>query len=139
VIYSWSRRGRRPVVLWGLATLWGLALCFWLVFDAAWFVSALIAASTLPALYDYWRNQTALVEIHPGRVSWCSSLVDGDRTDIDHVRLNRQFNGSMKITLIHPDGTHTRLPPDITPPITEFETALSSAGISAQRHPFTAL
>ncbi len=63
-------------------------------------------------------------------------MVSGDCSGIDHVRLGRRFDGSMKITLTQTDGTQTRLPPDITPPSKALGTALSEAGITVQHHPF---
>lgn len=137
MIYKWSRQGRRPATVWAAVLVLGAALCLWLVFDAAWFVATLIAAFSSPALFDLWRNPQSRLEVWPNRIVWASPLMRGDRRDIDHVRLDRRFDGSMKITLIHVGGAHTRLPPDITPPTQALENALKNAAIAAQRHPFT--
>jgi hypothetical protein len=64
-------------------------------------------------------------------------LGQGDRSDVDHVRLNRRFDGTFKVTLVHVGGATTRLPPDIAAPVGPFEAALKEAGIAAQRHPFS--
>lgn len=137
MIFEWSRHARRPVTVWAVVAVWGIALLVLIAFNATWLVSGIIIAFSIPALMDLLRNQKSRLEVWPNRIIWESSLVDGDRRDIAHVRLDRRFDGSMKITLIHLGGAHTRLPPDITPPTKSFESALKSAGIPAERHPFT--
>lgn len=110
---------------------------FWLVFDAGWFVLLFFMALSAPALFDLIRNPQSKLEIWPNRIVWQSVLLNGDRQDIDHVRLDRRFDGALKITLIHVGGAHSRLPPDITPPADAAEDALKAAGIAVERHPFT--
>jgi hypothetical protein len=115
----------------------GLRFLAWLVFSVAWGIAAILLAFTLPALWDVIRDNRAWVEVWPNRIVWASALRGGDRSDIDHVRIDRRFDGGMKITLVHVGGAHTRLPPDIAPPVDVFQTALKDAGIVAQRHPFS--
>ena len=136
MIYAWEGRGRRPAVFIAIAGLWALVALLWVLFDAAWFILLLFIAASLPLLRDALRDTTARIEVWPNRIVWASALLDGERGDIDHVRLDRRFDGSLKITLVHPDDSHTRLPPDVTPPADALEAALIEAGISAERHPF---
>lgn len=136
MIYEWEGHGRRPAVLVAIAGLWLAALLLWLTLNVAWFVIVALVAASLPLIRDAMRNSTARIEIWPRRVVWMSDLVNGDRRDIELARLDRRFDGSMKITLVHPDGSHTRLPPDVTPPVDDLETALTEAGITSERHPF---
>nr|WP_237693232.1 hypothetical protein [Octadecabacter algicola] len=102
-------------------------------------IAGFLAACTLPTLWDIIRDSRALVEVWPSRLVWKAAFSEGEAKDIDHVRLNRRFDGSVKVTIVHVGGATTRLPPDIGPPVDVFETALSDAGISAQRHPFSML
>ena len=137
MIYRHEVRGRRTSTLLKVTIVWGIALSGVLFLDMAWWIAAVLLAFTLPALVDYIRDTCVWVEVWPSRLVWQSTLSDGDCSDIDHVRLDRRFDGGMKITLIHVGGTHTRLPPDVSPPIEAFQEALKDAGIAAQRHPFS--
>ena len=89
-------------------------------------------AFTLPALWDVICDTHSWIEVWPKQIIWGSALRGGNRSDI-----NRRFDGSIKITLIHVSGAHSRLPPDITPPVDVFQAALKKAGITAERHPFS--
>lgn len=137
MIYEWEGRGRRPAVFVAIVALWFAAAALWLIFSVAWFIVLLLLATSAPLIRDALRDDTTRVEVWPKRLVWTSSLTSGDRADIDRVRLDRRFDGSMKITLLHPNGSHTRLPPDVTPPPDALEAALDEAGISAERHPFS--
>lgn len=137
MIYRHERRGRRPSTLIKLSIVWGILVLGLTMLDMAWWIAAIGVAITLPALLDYIRDTRTWVEVWPGRVVWKSALTSGDCTDIDHIRLDRRFDGGMRITLIHKGATHTRLPPDITPPVDALQDALKTAGLSAQKHPFS--
>ncbi|WP_296417172.1 hypothetical protein [Pseudooctadecabacter sp.] len=137
MIYLWTRQGRRPATLFVLAITWIGAAAVWAVFDAAWFVLAVPLLASVPVLWDVIRNPELRLEVWEGRILWVSGLQSGDSASIEKVRLDRRFDGGLRITLIHSDTAHTRLPPDITPPADAFETALTAAGISAERHPFS--
>jgi len=39
--------------------------------------------------------------------------------------------------VLHANGSHTRLPPDVAPPVAQLELALKDARIPAERHPFS--
>lgn len=137
MIYVWERQGRRATVLVAIGALWLVALVLWLAFSVAAFVTMILIGVSLPLIWEAMRNTKTQLEVWPRRVVWASALRDGDHSDIDHVRLDRRFDGGMKITLIHVGGAHTRLPPDVTPPADALEAALKEAGIAAQRHPFS--
>lgn len=137
MIYQHETRGRSAKALLVVAAVWGGVALLWITLSIAWWIAALILLMTLPAIWDALRDRRATLEIWPGRVVWASALRQGDRADLDHIRLSRRFDGSLKITLIHPGGAHTRLPPDITPTLADLEQALTAAGIATQRHPFS--
>ena len=137
MIYRFERRGRRWGVVLPLVGVWIIILILWASLDAVWWIMAIAITFTLPALWDVIKDNRAWVEVWPARVVWGSALRGGDRADIDHIRLDRRFDGGMKITLVHVGGAHSRLPPDVTPPVDDFQAALKEAGITAQRHPFS--
>ncbi|MCF2870243.1 hypothetical protein L0664_04115 [Octadecabacter sp. G9-8] len=117
--------------------IWAGLFALWAGLDMATWIALFLAAFTLPALWDIIRDPRNTIEVWPNRIVWSSTLGQGDRTDVDHVRLNRRFDGTFKATLVHVGGATTRLPPDIAPPVDAFEAALKDAGIASQRHPFS--
>lgn len=136
MIYRFERRARSASTLLMLAAIWAVLLGLWFALNMAWWIGVLLGALTLPALWDVIRDARATLEIWPGRIVWTAAFSSGDRSDVEHVRLNRRLDGSMKVLLVHVGGATTRLPPDIAPPADKLENALKDAGISAQRHPF---
>ena len=136
MIYRFERRGRRPATVLIVAGLWAGLLVLWIGLDMALWITLFLAAFTLPALWDIIRDPRAVLEIWDDRIVWSSPLGSGDRSDVDHVRLNRRFDGTFKVTLVHLGGAASRLPPDISAPATALENALREANIPSQRHPF---
>lgn len=137
MIYRYEQRGRRWAVVLPVAATWIAVTVGILVLNLVWWIAIPVLLFTLPALLDVIRDTTASVEVWPDRIVWVSALRNGDRNDIDHVRLNRRFDGGMKITLVHIGGSHTRLPPDVAPPVEAFQEALKQAGLASERHPFS--
>ena len=137
MIYRFERRGRSFSTALSVLAVLVVILLLWVVLDLAIWIAAILAAFALPALWDLIRDPRGTLEVWPGRILWASTLGRGDATDIDHVRLNRRFDGTMKVTLVHVGGATTRLPPDIAAPVAQLEPALAKAGIATQRHPFS--
>lgn len=137
MIYEFERRGRRPATILIVVAIWIGLLALWVFLSMAVWIVLLLVAFTLPALWDIIRDPRGTVQVWPDRIVWSSTLGRGDRTDVDHVRLNRRFDGTFKVTLVHVGGATTRLPPDIAPPVDAFEAALQQAGIATERHPFS--
>jgi len=137
MIYDWHKQGRRPATFCAVAALWGLAAVLWFWFQASWVLVALILLTAVPVCVDLARNPQSRLEVWRGRLVWISALKNGDTSDIEKVRLDRRFDGGMRLTVLHANGSHTRLPPDVAPPVAQLELALKDAGIPAERHPFS--
>ena len=136
MIWHFRRRGRSPGAITTVALVWVTVLAFWLGLGLTAWIAVPVLALTLPAIWDALRDARAEVQVWPGRLVWQATFSAGESADIDHVRLNRRFDGSMRVTIMHPGGATTRLPPDIAPPTARFEAAMKEAGITVQRHPF---
>ena len=139
--YRFDRGARRPATAAVLLAVWAVLLALWLVVDAApWIVAALLAA-TAPAAWDYATDRRAGIEIDATHLRWWSGRHSGDAAlgAIDHVRLERRFDLSMRARLALPDGRRVALPQDALPPVDDLEQALTQAGIRWQRHPFSLL
>ena len=137
MIYHWKKQGRRPATFVLVVSIWSVMAFLHLILGATWIITACIGLLTFPAVFDLLRNPQTSFEIWPNRLVWRSSFISGDVNDIDHLRLDRRFDGAMKITIIHLGGAQTRLPPDVTPPPNKIEPALKEAGITVQRNPFS--
>ena len=137
MIYRFERRARRWQSVAAIGAVWTGLLALWIGLDMAWWIGAVLATFTLPALWDMIRDARAVVEVWPNRIRWRAAFSQGNRSDIDHVRLNRRFLGGYKVLLEHVGGATTRLPPDIAPPAEAFTAALEEAGIAVQTHPFS--
>lgn len=137
MIYQYDKHGRRWAVVVPVVLVWAGVFLGVVVFDMIWWLATTLLVFTLPAIWDIVRDSHASVQIWPNRIVWHSALDTGDRSDIDHVRLNRRFDGGMRLTLVHVGGATTRLPPDIAPPVDAFQAALERADIPVQRHPFS--
>lgn len=135
--YHFERRARSPRNVAFLTTVWVGLAAVWIGLDAAWWVVVALAMFTLPAVWDIARDARSSVTVSTGCITWQGAFSEGQRKDVDHVRMNRRFDGSMKILLVHVGGATTRLPPDISPPPDAFEAALVAANIPVQRHPFS--
>lgn len=136
MIYTFEKRGRTPFTVFALLAIWGGLFLIWLGLGASIWVIGGVALFTLPAFWDVIRDSRATLTISKGRIAWDAAFSSGDRSDVDHVRLNRRFDGSMKVLLVHVGGATTRLPPDVVPPVEALEKALAKADIPTQRHPF---
>lgn len=136
VLYHYERRGRSARTIAALVAVWAGLVLIWLGLGASVWVIGGLALFTLPALWDVLRDSRSTLTLSDGQIAWDAAFSSGVRCDVDHVRLNRRFDGSMKVHLVHIGGATTRLPPDVVPPVDAFEAALAQAGLPAQRHPF---
>jgi hypothetical protein len=137
MIYRHDHHGRRWTVIVLILIIWICILLTSLVFNLVWGIMAILLAFTLPTLWDVILDTHSWVKVWQKQIVWASALRSGNRSDINHVRIYHQLDGSMKITLIHVSGEHTRLPPDIAPPVDIFQAALKETGITTERYPFS--
>lgn len=136
MIYHYETRSRKPAAIAWVVVVAAFIVFLYVTIDLASWLAVFFAACLLPACWDIIQDRRASLDLSQGRVIWSLGAQNGDRADIDHVRLTRRLDGTLKITLVHINGSKTRLPPDISPPIRPFEDALEKAEIRAERHPF---
>lgn len=122
-----------------LGGLWAVLAYGWLRMEAETWIVAGLALFSLPALWEIVTGRVASVTLAEAELRWQS----GQRSEtvplaqIDHVRLDRRFDGAMRVTLVLRDQRRLRLPPDCVPPARAFEAALHRAGLRTERHPFS--
>jgi len=134
-------RGRNRATALVLVAVWaGLA---WLLIglDAAPWIVAGLALFTIPALWDLVSDRPSGLTLTQDTLHFYS----GQRRDtiahrqIKAVRLDRRLDLSYRVSIVLRDDRRIRLPQDCLPRTDQLEAALTRAGISVQRHPFSLL
>ena len=107
--------------------------------DAAWWLMAILAAFTLPALWDLFTNRAAGVELDETTLSWFTGKRRADMAlqDIDHMRFDTRLDFSVRVSAVTPARKKIRLPYESLPPHQIFEQALSAQGVRVERQHFS--
>ncbi len=124
-----------------VAAVWFVLAAGYLWLDAeAWIVFGL-ALFTLPALWDILSGRDASFLLTMDEIRWQSGAhAEAARlSDLAHVRLDRRWDATLRMTLVGRNGGRQVIPPDATPPRKTLQTALEGAGVVIQRHPFSIL
>jgi len=135
-VFARSGRSWRTALI--LVAIYAVLLAAIALVDAAWWLMALLALLTLPALADLWRNPGAGVTLDVRRLIWHS----GARTatlpldEIDHMRFDTRFDLSVRVTAILTNTNRLRLPDESLPPHKTFEAELNARDIRVERHHF---
>ena len=137
--YHHQHHGRSPTNFVALAGAWAVLAGLWVGVGAAPWVVALLGMATLPLVWDIARNPQQWLRLDHRGLAWQG--LEGQQhialAEIDHVRLDRRFDFSMRITIVPKAGPRLRLPPGLAPPADALQSALQAHGISCQRHPFS--
>lgn len=134
--YHASGRTRTALVVVGL--IWAALLALWVFLDASVWVLALLAAFTLPALYDLAADPKAGCTLTAQQLKWRSGnrSVALDLSEIDHIRLDTRLDLSVRATAVLTTGRKVRMPFEATPPHQTFEDALTARGLRVKRFHF---
>lgn len=137
--YSFSRQGRSPRVLGVLICVYAVLLAAVLFLDAAWWLMALLALPTLPALHDLYRNPEAGLELDAKTLSWRSGRRSGTLalSEIARLRLDTRWDFSVRATAVLTSGRRIRLPDESLPPHRILEAEFLARGVQVERHHFT--
>lgn len=138
-IFQWQRAARNWPTLITVAAIWIVLAFAAFVLDAVWWVIAIVALFTLPALYDLGRNPVAGVRLDAYTLSWFSGKARAEvaLAEIDHIRLDTRLDFSVRASVVLTSGRKVRLPFEATPPHQMLEDALSARGVAVQRHHFS--
>ncbi|MFZ5964611.1 hypothetical protein ACOXXX_16820 [Thalassococcus sp. BH17M4-6] len=139
--YTYGAPARTPRSVGLLLGLWALLAVGWIWLQVESWIVLGILLFTLPLLWEVATGKTARLTLDDTTLDWQSGRVQDHVAlrDLDHVRLDRRFDGSMRATLVLQDGRKTRLPHDCVPPHRAFEATLKARGVKVDRHPFSIL
>ncbi|MEM6303516.1 MAG: hypothetical protein AAF744_02290 [Pseudomonadota bacterium] len=136
--FAYRTAARSPATFLAFAAVWAALIAAWVWLDAAIWILAVIAAFTLPALYDLVMGPEAGLTLEADEMTWFS----GRRTatlpysEMAHMRLDTRLDFSVRATAVLQTGRKIRLPFEATPPHRAFEEALQARGLKVERHHF---
>ncbi|WP_299280291.1 hypothetical protein [uncultured Tateyamaria sp.] len=139
--YRYETTGRNWRTLTTVVGVWGAILLAIALFDAAFWLMALIALTTAPALYDLFSGRRAGLSLESEGLRWFAGRQTGDIIwdKISHIRLDTRLDFSVRASAVLTSGRKVRIPLEATPPSDTFEAALKARAIDVQRHHFSLL
>lgn len=138
-VFHQSSRTLRTALI--LLLVWLALATLWLAVDAALWIVALLAAATLPALYDFVKARRAELMLDRSGLRWRSEAMSGEvpMAQIARVRLETRLDLSIRVRVMTVAGKRVTLPQDCVPPVEHLQAALDSYGIPHARHHFALL
>ena len=140
-VFEYSSRGRSYRALVILAAVYAALLAALLIFDAAWWIVAVLAVFTLPALWDFYTNRHAGLRMTESTLEWWSGrgTAQMELSEIDHMRFDTRLDFSVGVSAVTADKQRVRLPYDALPPHKSFEAECQARGLKTERHHFSLL
>ncbi len=137
--FEYTAHGRNRRTVMALAVTAAVLVWLRLAFGASIWLLGPFALVTLPALWDLWSNRASGVHLDDDALSWHSGRRRGrvGLHEIAHLRFDRRFDFSMRVTVVLNGGQKVRLPQEALPPRRAFSAALQARGIEIQQHPFS--
>ena len=137
--FSFTRHGRSNRAAFALIATYVLIALAMALFDAAWWLMAIIALFTLPALWDYWRDTTAGLSLGEVQLTWYSGTRRGhlDLDEIDFMRFDTRWDLSVRVSAVLKTGKRIRLPYESLPPHKILERECEARHVRVERHHFT--
>lgn len=134
--YVRHNRSPRAIGILGLVYAALAAAVIW--FDAAWWLVAIPALFTLPALWDLYTDSRAGLSLDDGVLAWFSGRRTGTMAlaDVDYFRFDTRWDFSVRVTVFPRQGKPVRLPYEALPPHRAFETELLAREMRVDRHHF---
>ena len=138
-VFAFSRQGRSRRVIVVLICVYAVLLWAVIMIDAAWWLMALFALLTIPAVFDIWRNPSAGLKLGQDRLDWHTGKRTGalDFGEIEYMRFDTRWDFSVRVTAMLVGNKRVRLPYEVLPPHRDLETALNARDIRVERHHFT--
>ncbi|GHG90782.1 hypothetical protein [Pseudodonghicola xiamenensis] len=135
--FQQQARSARLIIL--LAAIYLVLIAAYLFLDALWWLLALLALPTLPALSDLIRNPDAGLEIDATTFRWWSGRHRREvpLSEIDHIRMDTRWDFSVRVRLMLRSGRYLQLPHESLPHHRGLEQGLIARDLRVERHHFT--
>jgi hypothetical protein len=137
--FSYRIQGRSNNTLYVVVGVWFVLIALVILVDAALWLMLLIGLTTLPALWDLYRNPKSGLDFKPEALTWFTGRREGSIawSEIDRFRLDTRLDFSVRASAVLHSGKKIRLPYECTPPHQRLEDALAARGIRTERHHFS--
>mgnify|MGYP000545439582 CR=1 FL=1 len=137
--FVFTRQGRSQRTFAVLIVIYAVLLGLIVVVDAAWWVMALLALPTVPALWDLYHNPGAGVRLGDTELSWHSGRRTGALAlnDINYMRFDTRWDFSVRVSAMRDAKKRVHLPFECIPPHRDFEAAFQARGIEVRRSHFS--
>ena len=137
--FQYRHEGRNKATLLTVAGVWFALVAAMVLVQAAPWLMGILAACTLPALWDLYRNPTAGLDFTEAELTWYTGRRDAAIawSEIDRIRLDTRLDFSVRASAVLHSGRKIRLPYESTPPHQIFEAALNARGVRTERHHFS--
>lgn len=134
--FTCHNRSQRTVVI--LICIYGVLIGLVIVLGAAWWLMALLALPTLPAVWDVARNTSAGMRLDGATLSWFTGNRQGKipLSRIDRFRFDTRWDFTVRVSVILESGKRVRLPDESLPPHRDLEQRLHEVGFTVERHHF---
>lgn len=138
---TYETSGRSPRAVAVLVLVYAALLAGYLFLNAAPGIIGILAAFTLPALWELVIGHRAGLQLDRTQLSWFSGRRE-DKVDlmrIDRVRFDTRIDLSQRVTIYLTDGTRKRLPSDSVPPPKRLRAALEARDVKVEQHHFLSI
>ena len=137
--FSFTRQNRNPRVVVLLICIYAVLIGLVIFLNATWWLMALLALATLPAVWDIVKDTSAGVELTGEKLRWFTGQRSGelDLSEVDRFRFDTRWDFSVRISAVLKSDKRLRLPDESLPPHKQFEDVLQQAGFTVERHHFT--
>lgn len=137
--FCFRRTGRNSATLLTVLVIWAALIAAVVLVDAALWLMGILAAATLPAIWELVTNPSAGLDLTLKDLTWFTGRRQGHlaRGEIERMRFDTRLDFSVRATVVLTTGRKVRLPFECTPPHQAFEAALKSHGIRTERHHFS--
>ncbi|QUJ75091.1 hypothetical protein KDD17_08555 [Sulfitobacter albidus] len=137
--YSYTATPRSRTAALVVAAIWTVLALAWWVLDASPLIVAVLAAFTLPALYEIVAQPQASFTLDATHIRWHTPHAEAEiaLSGVNHIRLDTRLDMSVRVSVVLSNGRKLRVPVPATPPHTEVDTAARAAGLTVKRHHFS--
>ncbi|MEO1107684.1 MAG: hypothetical protein AAFX90_07170 [Pseudomonadota bacterium] len=137
--YTFTRRNRNPRTVILLIGIYAALLALIILFDAVWWLMALLALTTLPTIWDVLHDSSAGIQFDQDSLRWYSGKRQGQIAleEVDFFRFDTRWDFSVRVSLVLKSEKRIRLPDESLPPHREFENVVTQAGFRVERHHFS--
>ena len=136
--FTFTRQNRNQRTVLILIGVYAMLIALMILLNAVWWLMALLALTTLPALWDVIKDTSAGMELTDETLRWHTGQRRGQLklSEVDRFRFDTRWDFSVRVSAVLKSDKRVRLPDESLPPHKQFEMVLNQAGFAVERHHF---